>query len=64
MFHFNHIGRKPNKTVPCKFAGQDTHLRAGGHSTATRKADGAVGAWAHTGQPIQDFRIADSVIRI
>lgn len=64
VFHFNRVGRKPNKTVPCKYAGQDTHLRADGHSTAMRKADGTVGAWTHAGQPTQDFRIADSVIRI
>jgi DNA modification methylase len=64
VFHFNRIGRKPNKTVPCKFAGQDTHLRADGHSTAMRRADGSVGAWTHAGQPTQEFRIADSVIRI
>lgn len=64
VFHFSRVGRKPNKTVPCKYAGQDTHLRADGHSTALRKADGTVGAWTHAGQPTQDFRIADSVIRI
>ncbi len=64
VFHFNRVGRKPNKTVPCKYAGQDTHLRADGHSTAMRKADGTVGAWTHAGKPTQDFRIADSVIRI
>ena len=64
VFHFNRAGRKPNKTVPCKYAGQDTHLRSDGHSTAMRKPDGSVGAWTHAGQPTQDFRIADSVIRI
>ena len=64
VFHFNRAGRKPNKTVPCKYAGQDTHLRSDGHSTAMRKADGSVGAWTHAGQPTQEFRIADSVIRI
>ena len=64
VFHFNRVGRKPNKTVPCKYAGHDTHLRADGHSTAMRKADGTVGAWTHAGQPTQDFRVADSVIRI
>ena len=64
VFHFNRAGRKPNKTVPCKYAGQDTHLRADGHSTAMRKPDGSVGAWTHAGKPTQDFRIADSVIRI
>ena len=64
VFHFNRAGRKPNKTVPCKYAGQDTHLRSDGHSTAMRKPDGSVGAWTHAGKPTQDFRIADSVIRI
>lgn len=64
VFHFNRQGRKPNKIVPCKYAGQDTHLRADGHSTAMRKADGTVGAWTHAGQPTQDHRIPDSVIRI
>lgn len=64
VFHFNRVGRKPNKTVPCKYAGQDTHLRSDGHSTAMRKADGTVGAWTHAGKPTQEFRIADSVIRI
>ena len=64
VFHFNRVGRKPNKTVPCKYAGQDTHLRTDGHSTAMRKADGTVGAWTHAGKPTQNFRIADSVIRI
>lgn len=64
IFHFNRIGRKLNKTVPCKYAGQDTHLRADGHSTALRKADGTVGGWTHAGRPTQDFRIADSVIRV
>ena len=64
VFHFNRVGRKPNKTVPCKYAGQDTHLRSDGHSTAMRKPDGSVGAWTHAGKPTQDFRIADSVIRI
>jgi DNA modification methylase len=64
VFHFNRQGRKPNKIVPCKYAGQDTHLRADGHSTAMRKADGSVGAWTHAGQPTQDHRIPDSVIRI
>ena len=64
VFHFNRAGRKPNKTVPCKWAGQDTHLRADGHSTAMRKADGSVGEWTHAGQATQSHRIPDSVIRI
>lgn len=64
VFHFSRKGRKPNKIVPCKYAGQDTHLRTDGHSTAMRKADGSVGEWTHAGQPTQDHRIPDSVIRI
>ena len=64
VFHFNKKGRKPNKIVPCKYAGQDTHLRADGHSTAMRKPDGSVGAWTHAGHATQDFRLPDSVIRI
>ena len=64
VFHFNRKGRKPNKIVPCKYAGQDTHLRADGHSTAMRKPDGSVGAWTHAGQATQEFRLPDSVIRI
>lgn len=64
LFHLNKAARKPNKTVPCKWAGEDTHLRSDGHSTAMRKADGSVGAWSHAGQPTQAFRIPDSVIRI
>lgn len=51
MFHFNRQGRKPSKIVPCKYAGQDTHLHADGHSTAMRKADGSAAAWPHAGQP-------------
>jgi len=64
VFHFNRKGRRPNKIVPCKYAGQDTHLRPDGHSTAMRRADGTVGAWTHAGQVTQDTRIPDSVIRI
>ncbi len=64
VFHFNRDTRKPNKTVPCKFAGQDTHLRADGSSTALRGKDGDVGGWTHAGQPTQDHRIPDSVIRV
>ena len=64
VFHFNRQSRKPNKIVPCKHAGQDSHLRADGSSTAMRGKDGEVGAWTHAGQPTQDYRIPDSVIRI
>lgn len=64
VFHFNRESRRPNKIVPCKFAGQETHLRQDGSSTAMRKKDGSVGGWTHAGTPTQDHRIPDSVIRI
>ena len=64
IFHFNRQSRKPNKIVPCKHAGQDSHLRADGSSTAMRGKDGEVGGWTHAGQPTQDKRIPDSVIRV
>lgn len=64
VFHFNRQSRKPHKIVPCKHAGQDSHLRADGSSTAMRGKDGEVGGWTHAGQPTQDFRIPDSVIRV
>lgn len=64
VFHFNRETRRPNKIVPCKHAGEDSHLRADGSSTAMRKKDGEVGGWSHAGQPTQHSRIPDSVIRI
>lgn len=64
VFHFNRSNRKANKTVPCKFAGQDIHLRADGSSTALRGRDGDALAWSHAHQPTQEMRIPDSVIRI
>ena len=64
IFHFNRQSKKPNKIVPCKHAGQDSHLRADGSSTAMRGKDGEVGGWTHAGQPTQDYRIPDSVIRV
>jgi DNA modification methylase len=64
VFHFNRASRKPNKIVPCKHAGQESHLRADGSSTAMRGKDGEVGGWTHKGLPTQDTRIPDSVIRV
>lgn len=64
VFHFNRQSRKPNKIVPCKHAGQESHLRADGSTTAMRSRDGEVGGWTHKGQPTQDTRIPDSVIRV
>lgn len=64
IFHFNRVARRPNKTVPCRWAGQDTHLRADGRSTGLRRKDGSVSAWSHAGQHTQDHRIPDSVFRV
>ncbi len=64
IFHFNREARRPNKIVPCKHAGEDSHLRADGSSTAMRRKDGEVGGWSHAGEPTQDTRIPDSIIRI
>ena len=64
VFHFNRESRKPHKIVPCKHAGQESHLRADGSSTAMRGKNGEVGGWTHKGQPTQDTRIPDSVIRV
>ena len=64
VFHFNRARRKPNKIVPCKYAGGVSHLRADGSSTALRSKRGSVCGWAHKGRPTQDARIPDSVIRV
>ena len=64
IFHFNRESRKPHKIVPCKHAGQESHLRADGSSTAMRNKAGDVGGWQHAGLPTQETRIPDSVIRI
>jgi DNA modification methylase len=64
VFHFNRQSRKPHKIVPCKHAGQEMHLRADGSSSAMRQKDGTINGWTHAGQPTQEHRIPDSVIRI
>jgi len=68
IFHFNRKTsdtRRPNKIVPCIYAGQDTHLRGDGTSAGgMRSKDGSRTAWNHVGLVTQDFRIPDSVIRI
>jgi len=64
VFHFNRQARHANKIIPCKFAGQETHLRKDGSSTAMRKADGTIGGWTAAGTPTQETKIPDSVIRI
>ncbi|WP_299162457.1 site-specific DNA-methyltransferase [Accumulibacter sp.] len=63
LFHFNREARKPNKTVPCKFAGQDKHLQADGSSSGgLRTREGERTGWNHAGRVTQDFRIPDSVV--
>jgi DNA modification methylase len=64
VFQFNRQARQANKIMPCKFAGQETHLRKDGSSTAMRKKDGTIGGWTAAGTPTQDTKIPDSVIRI
>lgn len=62
VFRFNREDRRPNKTVPCKHAGQESHLRASGSSITMRGKDGEVGGWTHKGLPVQDTRVSDLVI--
>ena len=65
LFHFNRQARKPNKIVPCKFAGQDVHLREDGSSSGgLRGKEGDRTAWNHVGKVTQDFRIPDSVVTV
>jgi DNA modification methylase len=64
VFHFNREARRPNKIVPCKYAGQKEHLDNDGSSTSMRGRDGKIGGWTHSGLPTQDYRIPDSVIRL
>jgi DNA modification methylase len=61
VFHFNRQARKPNKIVPCKTAGEVGHAPG---SAGMRRKDSSFNAWTHGGQPTQEFRIPDSVIRI
>lgn len=58
-FHFNRAARKPNKIVPCKWAGHINDSHGG-----MRDKDGSVGEWTHAGQGVQETRIPDNVIRI
>lgn len=64
VFHFNREPRKPNKFVPCKFAGSVGHLDTDGSGTDIRNRDGSPGRWTHTGRPVQEYRIPDSIISI
>jgi DNA modification methylase len=59
IFHFNRKARRPNKIVPCKWAGHINDAHGG-----MRHKDGHVGEWTHAGQGVQEARIPDNVIRI
>ena len=59
IFHFNRKARKPNKIVPCKWAGHINDAHGG-----MRHRDDHVGEWTHAGQGVQETRIPDNVIRI
>jgi DNA modification methylase len=59
VFHFNRQSRRPNKIIPCTWAGHVNSEKGG-----LRGKDGTVGEWQHAGQGVQEFRIPDNVIRI
>lgn len=59
IFHFNRESRKPNKIIPCRWAGHVNSSHGG-----MRAKDGTVGDWQHAGQGVQEFRIPDNVLRI
>lgn len=59
LFHFNRVARKPNKIVPCKWAGHINDSHGG-----IRARDGKVGEWSHAGEGVQETRIPDNVIRV
>ena len=56
VFHFNRESRSPTKFIKCVHAGEPS----GG---AMRQANGVMGAGS-SGQPIQPFKIPDSVIAV
>jgi len=59
VFHFIRQSRRPNKIVPCVWAGHINSEKGG-----LRGKDGIVGEWTHAGQGVQDMRIPDNVIRV
>ena len=61
IWHFNKDRRKPNKTIPCKWAGT---VKTRPNSGGLRKADGSTTSWNHDGKECQSFKIPDSTIRI
>jgi DNA modification methylase len=60
VFHYNVESRQPHKVVRTKGAGQLAYKG----NTGLRRADGSMSGWCHVGQPTQEFKIADSVIRL
>jgi DNA modification methylase len=59
LFHFNREARRPNKIIPCRWAGHVNSEKGG-----LRAKDGTVGEWQHAGQGVQEARIPDNVLRI
>ena len=59
VFHFNREPRRPNKIIPCRWAGHVNSEKGG-----LRAKDGTVGEWQHAGEGVQETRIPDSVLRI
>ncbi|MCC6718569.1 MAG: site-specific DNA-methyltransferase [Acetobacteraceae bacterium] len=59
LFHFNRESRRPNKIIPCRWAGHINSEKGG-----LRAKDGTVGEWQHAGQGVQETRIPDSVVRV
>jgi len=62
VFHFNYNERRPNKIVKSITGGQ--MVKAGRIDTIRNKKGKADSVYTHAGQPIQDFKIPDSVVRI
>jgi DNA modification methylase len=64
VFHFNRKdseARRPNKIVPCIYAGRDGDGTSAG---GMRNKDGSKTAWNHVGQVTQETKIPDAVMRI
>jgi DNA modification methylase len=60
VLHFNKTARELNKVVQCKGAG----LLGYKGNTGLRRPDGSMSGWTAMGKPTQDFKIAESVIRV
>jgi DNA modification methylase len=60
LFHFNRSARKPNKTVPCRYAGHVRSKPQGG----LRLPTGDMSGWSHGLAPTNENKIPDSVIRV